>query len=40
MPLFKRRSREPPTMLGYWLRSSGDCPVGYHRLLDTPEVAA
>ena len=40
MPLFKRRSREPPTMLGYWLRSSGDCPVGYHRLLDIPEVAA
>ena len=27
-------------MLGYWLRSSGDCPVGYLRLLDTPEVAA
>lgn len=40
MALFKRRSVDPPSIVGVWLGGSGELPVGYHRLIDSPEVAA
>lgn len=40
MALFKRRSKDPPSLVGYWFGSSSELPSGYHRLIDSPEVAA
>ena len=40
MRLFNRRSKSPPSMLAYWFGESGSVPVGYHRLVDAPEVSA
>ena len=40
MALFKRRSKDPPSLVGYWIGSAADPPAGYHRLIDSPEVAA
>ena len=40
MALFKRRSSHPPSLVGIWVGGSGDLPSGYHRLIDSPEVAA
>lgn len=39
MPLFSRRSKAPPSLIGYWMGSSGELPPGYHRLIDSPEVS-
>lgn len=40
MALFKRRSKDPPSLLGYWIGSSDELPTGYHRLIESPEVSA
>ena len=40
VPRVKRSSAPKTTLLGYWLSSDGDLPTGYHRLLDSPEVAS
>ena len=40
MALFKRRSNSPQSLVGMWLGASGELPTGYHRLIDSPEVAA
>lgn len=42
MGFFNRRSagKEKPDPVAIWFAGSGSCPVGYHRLLDAPEVAA
>lgn len=40
MALFKRRSNSPQSLVGVWLGASGEPPAGYHRLIDSPEVAA
>lgn len=40
MALFKRRSKDPPSLVGYWMGSSGELPTGYHRLIDSPEVSS
>lgn len=40
MAFFKRRSNDPPSLVGIWFGGSGDPPPGYHRLIDAPEVAA
>lgn len=40
MPLFRKRSREPPSLIGMYLGGSGCLPVGYSRLIDHPDVAA
>lgn len=40
MALFKRRSNSPQSLVGVWLGASGELPAGYHRLIDSPEVAA
>lgn len=40
MAIFKRRSKDPPSLVGYWMGASGEIPSGYHRLIDSPEVAA
>ena len=40
MRLFNRRSKSPPSMLAYWFGEAGSVPVGYHRLVDAPEVSA
>ena len=40
MSLFKRRTKDPPSMVGYWIGSSDELPNGYHRLIDSPEVAS
>lgn len=39
MGLFKKRSKEK-SLIGVYLATDGSLPEGYHRLLDTPEVAA
>ena len=36
----KRSTAPKSTLLGYWLSSDGSLPQGYHRLLDSPEVAS
>ena len=38
MGLFSKRSVPRGTMVGMWLSGSNDLPVGYHRLLDEPDV--
>lgn len=40
MALLNRRTKDPPSMVGFWLGSSSELPAGYHRLIDSPEVAA
>lgn len=40
MALFKRRSKDPPSLVGYWIGSSDELPTGYHRLIESPEVSA
>lgn len=40
MGLFKRRSKDPPSLVGYWMGNSDEVPTGYHRLIESPEVAA
>lgn len=40
MGLFKRRSKSPPSLVGYWIGNSDELPVGYHRLIESPEVSA
>lgn len=40
MGLFKRRSKDPPSLVGYWIGNFDEIPTGYHRLIDSPEVAA
>lgn len=40
MALLKRRSNSPTSLVGLWVGGSGEPPVGYHRLIDAPEVAA
>lgn len=40
MKFFQRRTKDPPSMIGYWFSSSGDPPIGYHRLIDSPEVSS
>lgn len=40
MAFWNRRSAEPSSLVGIWLRGSGDLPTGYHRLIDAPEVAS
>lgn len=40
MALFKRRSKDPPVLVGYWMGSSDELPTGYHRLIDSPDVSS
>lgn len=40
MALFKRRSNSPKSLIGVWMNGSGEMPAGYHKLIDSPEVAA
>lgn len=40
MALFKRRASNPSSLVGLWVGGSGELPAGYHRLIDSPEVAA
>lgn len=40
MALFKKRSSDPPSLVGIWMGGSGDLPPGYHRLIDSPEVSS
>lgn len=40
MGLFKRRSKSPPSLVGCWIGNSDEPPVGYHRLIESPEVSA
>lgn len=40
MPLFRKRSKQQPSLFGYWISSDGQTPTGYTRLLDSPEVSA
>lgn len=40
MALFKKRSRQPASLLGYYISTSGDLPTGYSRLVDAPEVSS
>lgn len=39
MSIFTRRTRDA-TPLGIWINSSGSLPVGYHRILESPEIGS
>lgn len=39
MGFFKKRAEKEPSYLGLWLSDDRSLPVGYHRLLDSPEVS-
>lgn len=40
MALFKKRAKQPVSLLGYYMSTSGDLPTGYSRLVDAPEVSS
>lgn len=36
----KRNTKDPRTPIGFWMSGGGTLPVGYSRLLDSPEIGA